>query len=162
MLHALLLPQPIVSHRQSCWVDELCFRSPKRLRQAPLPQRSALLAHHSRCHGRPWTIGPCMTATELHPTAQAAVMDSEQTLICTIVTADTMPGALEEIKRAAEAGADVIELRADYLTSFEPENDVKQLLDACAAVQLPAIFTYRPAWEGCARRRPSVLVLAAA
>ena len=91
-----------------------------------------------------------MAATELHPTAQAAIMDSEQTLICTIVTADTMPGALEEIERAAQAGADVIELRADYLTDFEPETDVKRLLDACAAVQLPAIFTYRPAWEGCA------------
>ncbi len=89
-----------------------------------------------------------MATKVLQQTAQAGAVSSEKTLLCTIVTADTMPGALEEIKLAAAAGADVVELRADYLKDFDAETDVKRLLDACATVALPAIFTYRPIWEG--------------
>ena len=84
-------------------------------------------------------------------TAQPSVSASEQlerTLICTIVTADTVDGALEEIKQAAQEQAHVIELRADYLTTFDPERDIERMLDACSDVGLPAIFTCRPAWEG--------------
>lgn len=78
----------------------------------------------------------------------AAAQQADRTLICTIVTADTLEGAFEEIKEAARVQADVIELRADYLTVFDPETDIERLLDACSAVGLPAIFTYRPVWEG--------------
>ena len=74
---------------------------------------------------------------------------ADRTLICTIVTADTMDGAIQEIKEAARVQADVVELRADYLTEFDAATDIERLLDACSAAGLPAIFTYRPVWEGC-------------
>ena len=148
MIEAFLVPQASVLQTQVRFGDDLGFRSPKRLRQSTTQRIADPVAHHIHRSGRPATVRPCMTAKVVQQTAQAGAVGSGKTLLCTIVTADTVPGALEEIKQAAAARADVIELRADYLTDFDAETDVKRLLDACAAVGLPAIFTYRPTWEG--------------
>jgi 3-dehydroquinate dehydratase/shikimate dehydrogenase len=67
------------------------------------------------------------------------------------VTADNLPAALKEIDEAAACGAEVVELRLDFLKDLDllsPGPTLKTLLDACKAVQLPAIVTFRPAWEG--------------
>ena len=80
--------------------------------------------------------------------APPPLQQMDRTLICTIITADTLEGAIEEINEAARVQADVVELRADYLKVFDPEKDIQILLDACSSVKLPAIFTYRPIWEG--------------
>ena len=50
-----------------------------------------------------------------------------------------------------EAGADVIELRLDYLNDLDvaaPESTFEKLIGACKAIGLPAIVTLRPTWEG--------------
>lgn len=52
---------------------------------------------------------------------------------------------LEEAKEALAAGADVVEIRLDYLDSFDAEHDLPVLLEGCP---LPAVVTYRPDWEG--------------
>jgi 3-dehydroquinate dehydratase/shikimate dehydrogenase len=66
-------------------------------------------------------------------------------LLTTSITATTVAHALEELSEAAAAGADVVELRLDFLEQFEPANDLPALL---AATSLPAIVTYRASWEG--------------
>lgn len=56
-----------------------------------------------------------------------------------------MAEALEEIDEAIVAGADIVELRIDFLRDFIAARDVRVLLDACS---VPCIVTYRPTWEG--------------
>ncbi|KAK9906781.1 hypothetical protein WJX75_007923 [Coccomyxa subellipsoidea] len=85
------------------------------------------------------------------------------TLICTIVTADTTDAAVTEIREAEQFGADVVELRLDFLKDInllDPAPTLKRLLDACEAVKLPAIITFRPAWEGGQFKGPEPLRLA--
>ncbi|GAB4816977.1 hypothetical protein N2152v2_004023 [Parachlorella kessleri] len=67
-----------------------------------------------------------------------------KTLLCTSLTAKTVEGMLAEAQEALAAGADLVELRIDYLTSFSPEQDLPRLQHGCP---LPAIVTYRPDWE---------------
>ena len=72
--------------------------------------------------------------------------------LCSVV-ADTVDAAVTEIREAAEFGADVVELRLDFLKDIdllEPKATLKRLLGACDAYKLPAIVTFRPAWEGYA------------
>ena len=55
-------------------------------------------------------------------------------------------GAVAELREAYSSGADIVELRLDYLQDCDPEQDLESLL---AASQLPVIVTCRPDWEGC-------------
>lgn len=71
-------------------------------------------------------------------------------LITTSVTAPDVESMKAEIKEAEAGGADVVELRLDFLGSLDPERDIRALLDACS---VPAIVTLRPTWEGCDRWR---------
>ena len=67
-------------------------------------------------------------------------------MVCTSVTASTMAAFLEEIKEAAAAGVDIIELRLDCISDFDAGRDLETLM---AATPQPYIVTYRPKWEGC-------------
>ena len=72
-------------------------------------------------------------------------------MCCCSVTADSLEGALQEVRDAAAAKADVVELRLDYLRDMnflEPEGHLSALLEACEGVGLPCIVTLRPTWEG--------------
>ncbi len=71
----------------------------------------------------------------------------QRTQICTIVTAASMSDAMRECAEAATSGADIVELRLDFLDAFDPQKDLPPLLAACS---LPCIVTCRPDWEGCA------------
>ncbi|GLC40828.1 hypothetical protein PLESTF_001042000 [Pleodorina starrii] len=77
--------------------------------------------------------------------APPAVEASTPSYICTSVTATTVDAFLAEIQEAAASGVDIIELRLDFLTDFDPEQHLQQILAACP---LPYIVTYRPVWEG--------------
>jgi 3-dehydroquinate dehydratase/shikimate dehydrogenase len=68
-----------------------------------------------------------------------------RTHLCTSLVAPTVDGMLAEAQEAVQNGADIVELRVDYLEQFAPEQDLPRLLKACP---LPAIVTYRPVWEG--------------
>lgn len=78
-----------------------------------------------------------------HPTATSVRQDT--TYIVTSVTASTVSSFLLEIEEAAASGVDIIELRLDFLTDFDPERDLDTILSASP---LPFIVTYRPTWEG--------------
>ena len=65
--------------------------------------------------------------------------------LTTSITATTVQAALVELREAEAAGADVVELRLDFLQGFQPATDLPALL---AGTKLPAIVTYRPNWEG--------------
>jgi 3-dehydroquinate dehydratase / shikimate dehydrogenase len=63
-------------------------------------------------------------------------------MICAVVRAETHERALADLAEARRQGADLAELRLDYLR--EPI-DLPRLLDARP---LPVLATLRPAWEG--------------
>lgn len=62
-------------------------------------------------------------------------------MICAVVRSETPEQALAEMAEARKAGADLCELRLDYMR----EPDVPRLL---ARKPLPVLVTVRPAWEG--------------
>jgi len=77
--------------------------------------------------------------------AQTTTESNNPTKLCTSLTATTVQGMLAEAQEAQRAGADIVELRIDYLESFSPEADLPVLIQKCG---LPVIVTYRPTWEG--------------
>ena len=76
-------------------------------------------------------------------------------LLCTSLVASSVAGMLGEAQEAVQNGADVVELRLDYLEGFDAERDVPLLLAGCP---LPAIVTYRPVWEGCVCARVCIVL----
>ena len=140
----LTLSAPSASTRCSTALPALPVSTPSRHSTTICYQRIML----SRRAQKGRQILTMANAAESAQPALPSPQNPERTLICTIVTADTLDGAVEEINEAARVRADVVELRADYLKEFNPETDIQILLDACSAVELPAIFTYRPVWEG--------------
>ncbi len=64
------------------------------------------------------------------------------TKLCVAIYADEVEQVRREVAAAAEAGADLVELRVDHLTDAE---QVRQLIRAAT---LPVIVTCRPTWEG--------------
>lgn len=87
-----------------------------------------------------------MAATNRTVVSAAQALD-EPCLLCTSVTATTVPDCLVEIVKAAQAGVDIVELRLDYLSAKDVVN-VPQLVQACAENKVLCIATYRPKWEG--------------
>lgn len=70
--------------------------------------------------------------------------DNQQTLVAVTVTGDSVREMAERMQAAARAGADLVELRLDYLREIH-EAEVKDLL---AQRPCPVIVTVRAAWEG--------------
>lgn len=85
------------------------------------------------------------TAAAAAPGGGAAALKEQQCTLCTSLVATTVKGMLAEAQEAVANGADIVELRLDYLESFAPEADLPRLLQQCP---VPAIATYRPVWEG--------------
>ena len=69
----------------------------------------------------------------------------ERCALTTSVIATTVVEALEDIDRAVLDGADIVELRIDFLKNLHAARDLQLLLKACP---VPCIVTYRPSWEG--------------
>ncbi|GMH07775.1 hypothetical protein Nepgr_009615 [Nepenthes gracilis] len=67
------------------------------------------------------------------------------TLICAPVMAETVDQMLIQIRKAKEQGADLVEIRLDYLKNFSPNHDLEDLIRQSS---LPALVTFRPTWEG--------------
>lgn len=62
------------------------------------------------------------------------------TLICAPVMADSVDQMLSQIKSAKDQGADLVELRLDFLKNFSPRQDLEVLLKQSA---LPTLVTFR-------------------
>ncbi|XP_062145224.1 bifunctional 3-dehydroquinate dehydratase/shikimate dehydrogenase, chloroplastic-like [Alnus glutinosa] len=67
------------------------------------------------------------------------------TLICAPVMAETVDQMLIQTRKAKELGADLVEIRLDFLKNFSPRQDLEILIKQCP---LPTLITYRPKWEG--------------
>ncbi|CAN1854029.1 Bifunctional 3-dehydroquinate dehydratase/shikimate dehydrogenase, chloroplastic [Linum perenne] len=68
------------------------------------------------------------------------------TLICVPIMADSVDEMLVKSGQAKSAGADLVEIRLDSLSSFvEPRRDLASIIDGSP---LPTLCTYRPSWEG--------------
>ncbi len=62
-----------------------------------------------------------------------------------------LTGAVLAGQEAASVGAELVELRMDFLTDFDmaqPENVLQQLFTACRDAEVVPIVTIRPKWEG--------------
>lgn len=67
------------------------------------------------------------------------------TMICAPVMAENVDQMLLMMRKAKELGADLVEVRIDYLKNFSPHHDLQILIKQCP---LPTLITYRPTWEG--------------
>ncbi|KAB2629783.1 bifunctional 3-dehydroquinate dehydratase/shikimate dehydrogenase [Pyrus ussuriensis x Pyrus communis] len=81
-------------------------------------------------------------ASDLH------IMDGSRrnsTLICAPVMAESVDQMLVQMGKAKEVGADLVEIRVDFLKNFNPRQDLGALINQSP---LPTLVTYRPSWEG--------------
>jgi 3-dehydroquinate dehydratase/shikimate dehydrogenase len=62
------------------------------------------------------------------------------TLICAPVMAETVDQMLIQTRKAKELGADLVEVRLDFLKNFSPRLDLEILIKQSA---LPTLITYR-------------------
>lgn len=76
---------------------------------------------------------------------EVADQQAPSTKACVALTYDTVDEMLSAAKEAQSAGADLVEIRLDCLTTFDPANDIPRLI---AELDLPCIMTLRPTWEG--------------
>ncbi|KAK9292866.1 hypothetical protein L1049_020955 [Liquidambar formosana] len=67
------------------------------------------------------------------------------TMICAPVMAESVDQMLIQMQKAKELGADLVEVRLDYLKGFSPKQDLEILIKQSP---LPTLITYRPIWEG--------------
>ncbi|KAL5719404.1 hypothetical protein ACHQM5_012185 [Ranunculus cassubicifolius] len=66
-------------------------------------------------------------------------MSSNTTLVCTPLMADSVSQMLIDMEKAKENGADLVELRIDYLKEFYPKQDLEKLIKESP---LPNLITY--------------------
>lgn len=62
------------------------------------------------------------------------------TLICAPVMGETVDQMLIQARKAKELGADLVEIRLDFLKNFSPRQDLEILIKQSA---LPTLITYR-------------------
>ncbi|KAG5232535.1 bifunctional dehydroquinate dehydratase/shikimate dehydrogenase [Salix suchowensis] len=67
------------------------------------------------------------------------------TLLCTPLRGTTVDQMLMHMSKAKNIGADVVEIRLDCLTNFNPHRDLEILINQSP---LPTLVTCRPVWEG--------------
>lgn len=72
-------------------------------------------------------------------------MSMNSTSICAPLMGRSVEQMVNDMYRAKMQGADIVEVRLDYIDNFQPQNDLKILLKN---KPLPVIIAYRPQWEG--------------
>ncbi|KAJ4968943.1 hypothetical protein NE237_015644 [Protea cynaroides] len=72
-------------------------------------------------------------------------MGRNSTLICAPIMGQSVDQMLSAMGKAKAAGADLLEVRLDYLSNFNPRQDLEIIINQSP---LPTLFTYRPKWEG--------------
>ncbi|GAB2218754.1 hypothetical protein Droror1_Dr00001986 [Drosera rotundifolia] len=74
------------------------------------------------------------------------VRRNNATLICAPVMGESIEETIDQIEKAREEGADLVEIRLDYLKKgFDVERDLEGLIRKSS---LPTLITFRPTWEG--------------
>eukprot|EP00798_Chlamydomonas_sp_ICE-L_P001722 gene1722-33130_t len=77
--------------------------------------------------------------------AQGSSSKAAQSYITTSVMGTTVEEFIADMADACASGADIVELRLDFLTDFDTERDLERIMKACT---LPYIVTCRAKWEG--------------
>ncbi|XP_010240938.1 PREDICTED: bifunctional 3-dehydroquinate dehydratase/shikimate dehydrogenase, chloroplastic isoform X2 [Nelumbo nucifera] len=72
-------------------------------------------------------------------------MAGNSTFICAPIMGQSVDQMLINMGKAKAAGADLVELRLDYIKNFNPYQDLEVMIKQCP---LPTLCTYRPKWEG--------------
>lgn len=62
------------------------------------------------------------------------------TLICAPVMGESVDQMLRQVRQAKELGADLVEIRLDYIKNFSPRQDLETLIKRSP---LPTLVTYR-------------------
>lgn len=78
-----------------------------------------------------------MTTTDIQ------IVDGAQrnsTLICAPVMGESVDQMLVQMKKAKELGADLVEIRVDFLKNFSPRQNLEVLVKQSP---LPTLITYR-------------------
>ncbi|MCL7043078.1 hypothetical protein MKW94_003507 [Papaver nudicaule] len=73
-------------------------------------------------------------------------MGTYSTLICAPIMGKSMTQMFTDMDEAKEIGVDIVEIRLDYLSSFNPHQDLPALIKNCSTML--TLFTCRPKWEG--------------
>ncbi|XP_010438963.1 PREDICTED: bifunctional 3-dehydroquinate dehydratase/shikimate dehydrogenase, chloroplastic [Camelina sativa] len=110
-------------------------------RSVPVP---VLFSDHRRrrCM-EPTNVYVASNSTEVEIGSQEFVKNPS--LICAPVMADSIGIMVLETFKAQELGADLVEVRLDWLKDFNPLEDLNTIIKKSP---LPTLFTYRPKWEG--------------
>ncbi|KAF8392533.1 hypothetical protein HHK36_022878 [Tetracentron sinense] len=72
-------------------------------------------------------------------------MGRNPTLVCAPLMGESVDQMLIDMGKAKESGADLVEIRLDFIKNFSPRQDLEILIKKCP---LPTLITYRPSWEG--------------
>ncbi|KAJ9513859.1 hypothetical protein QJQ45_020935 [Haematococcus lacustris] len=96
-------------------------------------------AHIATARNRRRSKVACSATLDLQPAALP------KSCICVSVTATTVKSFIHEIEEVERAGADIVELRLDYIKDFDTERDLARIMASCSR---PYIVTFRPQWEG--------------
>ncbi|KAL8140836.1 hypothetical protein V2J09_006857 [Rumex salicifolius] len=67
--------------------------------------------------------------------------------------ADSVDQMLAQVRKAKEHGADLVEIRLDYVKNFTPDGDLEALIKQ--SVFLPTLITYRFCIDDYFVRKPS-------
>ncbi|XP_075659468.1 bifunctional 3-dehydroquinate dehydratase/shikimate dehydrogenase, chloroplastic-like [Castanea sativa] len=70
---------------------------------------------------------------------------SKTTLVCAPLMAETVEQIMTDMYKAKVQGADLVEIRLDYIKNFQPRQDLETILKK---KPLPVLIVYRPKWEG--------------
>lgn len=68
------------------------------------------------------------------------MMRKNSTLVCVPIIADSVGEMVSDMCKAKGLGADLAEIRLDYLKTFNHNEDLKRLVKECP---LPTLFCYR-------------------
>ena len=96
----------------------------------------------------------CCTAATIDRASETSVEAGAQPaacLLCAPIVAQSWDGARADIREAADAGADAVELRLDFLQDLDLQQPASQLQDAVSFAHelgIKTILTLRPKWEG--------------
>ncbi|THU61587.1 hypothetical protein C4D60_Mb07t24890 [Musa balbisiana] len=129
---------------------------PIRSRRRGIPDESSL--RNSTCHQPTHTPllfalsssqskGVCRRASFFphHCESKSIPHIHRMTLLCVPLVAKTVEQMMADMAAAKARGADLVEIRLDHLSDFEPRRDLHLLV---GDRPLPVLVTYRPKWEG--------------
>ncbi|KAL5712828.1 hypothetical protein ACHQM5_014957 [Ranunculus cassubicifolius] len=74
-----------------------------------------------------------------------SAMKIKTTMICVQIMSESVKEIVDEMVEAKMQGADLVEIRLDYIKDFQPMDDLKIIL---TDKQLPVQVVYRPKWAG--------------